>query len=206
MHHHTFCSMLFIKIFDSHHAWILSCFSLRANISLTTWPVFLAFQLSILIFFITFQMWFGLPYPSIADIPWCMCTHPIDTMGIYLWHCAHNNKHTTTHNVVCDTFVTIVWNVVFYMGRKQLQVFPSTTFNSSCRRIDIVFTKVFGIHTLVDFVIVDLTQANLFPNLVQLKDLLSSMLFKLKKKSYHNEHPTNQFLLLIINVFGCLNK
>ncbi len=107
-------------------------------------------------------MWFGLPHPSIAGISRCMCTHPIDTMSIYLLHCTHGNKHTRTHDAVCDTFVTIMRDVVFYMGWEQLQVFPSTMFNSSCWRINIVFTKN-GIHTLVDVVIADSTQANLFP-------------------------------------------
>jgi hypothetical protein len=27
-----------------------------------------------------------------------------------------------------------------------------------------------------------------------------------KEKSYHDQHPTNQFLPLIVEVFGCLHK
>lgn len=153
--------MLSNKISEFHCAWILSSFSLRARISLTTWLVFSAFQLSIPIFFITFQMWFRLPHLSIAGILRCMCTLPIDTMGIYLIHCAHNNEHTRTQDAICSTFVTIVRNAIFYMRQEQLQVLPSTMFNSSCWRVDIVFTKD-DIHTLVDIVIADSTQANLF--------------------------------------------
>jgi hypothetical protein len=41
-------------------------------------------------------------------------------------------------------------------------VLPSNTINSSHRQVNIIFTKD-GIRTLVDVVVVDPTQANLFP-------------------------------------------
>jgi hypothetical protein len=47
-----------------------------------------------------------------------MCTHPIDTMGIYLLRCVHGNKLTRTHDVVRSTFVAIAWDVNFHMGRE----------------------------------------------------------------------------------------
>jgi hypothetical protein len=47
-------------------------------------------------------------------------------------------------------------------------------FNSFNWRVDIVLTKN-GIHTLTDIIIVDPTQANLFHDLSQLKDLLPMM-------------------------------
>ncbi len=51
---------------------------------------------------------------------------------------------------------------VIYVGQKQLYVFLSNMFNFSYQRVDIVFTKN-DIHTLIDVVIVNSTQANLFP-------------------------------------------
>jgi hypothetical protein len=39
---------------------------------------------------------------------------------------------------------------------------------------------------------------------MQLKDLLPHMQFK--EKNYRNQHPIDQFLLLTIEVFGCLCK
>jgi hypothetical protein len=45
-----------------------------------------------------------------------------------------------------------------------------------------------------------------FPDLAQLKDLSPLMQFQAKKRSYHNQHPTNQFPSLTIDVFGCLHK
>ncbi len=80
-------------------------------------------------------------------------------MGIHFLHCAHGNERIKTHDAIRDTFVAIAWIVNFHMGQK-LYAFPSTTFNSSCWWINIVFTKD-GIHTLTDIVIVDPTQANL---------------------------------------------
>jgi hypothetical protein len=45
-----------------------------------------------------------------------------------------------------------------------------------------------------------------FPDFEQLKNMLSPMKLKPKKKSYHKQHPIDQFLLLVIQVFGCLHK
>jgi hypothetical protein len=58
-----------------------------------------------------------------------------------------------THDVICDTFATIVRNVGFHVGREQLHALPST-------QINIVFTKS-GIHILVDVVIINPMRAYL---------------------------------------------
>jgi hypothetical protein len=120
-------------------------------------------------FFTTLCMW-RLPHSSIAHIPWCVCTNPIDLMGIHLLCCVHSNKHIRTHDGIDDTFVAIVWDVGFQVGWEQLHALPSTTFNSSCRWVDIVFTK-YDIHTLTNVIIVNPTWVGLLPHLVQLKDL-----------------------------------
>jgi hypothetical protein len=44
-----------------------------------------------------------------------------------------------------------------------------------------------------------------FPNLAILKDWLIPMQLN-PKKNYHNQHPTDQFFLLAIEVFGCVHK
>jgi hypothetical protein len=75
-------------------------------------------------------------------------------MGIHLSHCVHGNEHIGTHDAICNTFVTIAQDASFHVGRKQLHVLLSTTFNSFCQRIDIMLTK-YGIHTLDDIVIID---------------------------------------------------
>jgi hypothetical protein len=77
-------------------------------------------------------------------------------MGIHLLRCVHDNKRIGTHDAIHDTFATITRNASFHMGREQLHVLSSTTFNSSRRQINIVLTKD-GIHTLVNIVIVDPT-------------------------------------------------
>jgi hypothetical protein len=77
-----------------------------------------------------FQMWLGLPYPSIVGIPRCMCTHPIDIIGVHFLCCAHGNECTSTHDAICDIFVTIAQDPDFHVGWKQLHTFPSTTFHS----------------------------------------------------------------------------
>jgi hypothetical protein len=101
----------------------------------------LAFWLFFLVFSITLCMQLGLPRPSITSISQCVCTHPIDLMGIHLLRCVHNNKCIRTHDVIHNTFTPIAQNVGFHVGQEQLHEFLSTTFNSSHWRINIMLTK-----------------------------------------------------------------
>jgi hypothetical protein len=55
---------------------------------------------------------------TIVGILRCACTHPIDHVGIHFLHCGHGNECTRTHDVICNTFVTIAQDANFYMGQK----------------------------------------------------------------------------------------
>jgi len=72
-----------------------------------------------------------LPHLSIVNLPQCVCTHPIDPMGIHLLCCAHGNECMGTHDAIHNTFATIARDVGFHMGQAQLHALPSTTHNSS---------------------------------------------------------------------------
>jgi hypothetical protein len=121
--YHTLFNMFSNKTFKAHRVWILSCSGLRVGVWLTTQLVFLTFRLYSPIFPTTLCMQFGLPHLSIAGIPWCVCTHPIDHMGIHFLHCTHGNECTWTHDVVCDTFVTITQDDGLHVGWKNCMCF-----------------------------------------------------------------------------------
>jgi hypothetical protein len=139
-------------VLEFDHVW--SCFGPMVGTWFTTRLVFLAFQLYSLIFCTSLRTWLGPPHPLIASILRCVCTHPINPMGTHFLRYVHSNECTGTHDAIRDTFVTIVRDASFHMGWKQLHAFPSTTFNSSCRQVNIVLIKN-GICTLVDVVIID---------------------------------------------------
>jgi hypothetical protein len=153
--------MLFNKTFEAFCAWIVSCSNLGVGTWLTTWLVFPTFRLSSLVFCTTFRAWLGPPQLLIANIPWCVCTHPIDPMGVHFLCCVHGNKHTRTHDAIHDTFFVIARNVDLHVGWEQLHAFPSITFNSFHRQIDIVPTKD-GICTLANVVIMNPTWVDLW--------------------------------------------
>jgi hypothetical protein len=108
LHHHTLSNMLFDRIFEAHYARIPSCYGPMVGVWFTIWPIFLGFWLVSLVFSIVFWIWLRLPHPSIVGIFQCVCTHPIDLMGIHLLRRAHGNERTWTHDALCDTFATIV--------------------------------------------------------------------------------------------------
>jgi hypothetical protein len=84
-------------------------------------------------------------------------------------------------------------------------VFPSTTLNSFHWWIDIVLTKN-GICTLTDVVITDPTWTDLLPQSCATQGFVASDATQAKEKGYFNQHPIDQFLPLVIEVFGCLHK
>jgi hypothetical protein len=154
--------MLSDKISKAHCAHILSCYGPKVGIWFITRLIFPTFQLSSPVFSIAHHTWLRLPHPSIVHIFRCICTHPINPMGTHFLFCVHNYTHTGTHDAICDTIVTITWDVSFHMGWQQLHVFPTTTFNFFHQWVDIMPTKD-GIWTLINIVIVNPTRTNLLP-------------------------------------------
>ncbi len=68
-----------------------------------------------------------------------------------------------------------------------------------------MFTKD-GICILADIIIVNSMQANLFLRSCAIQKFVISDAAQAKEKNYHNQHPTNQFFPLTIEVFGSLHK
>jgi hypothetical protein len=205
LHHHTLFNMFFNKISEAQCARILSCSGLGVGAWFITWLVFLAFWLFSPICSTTLCIRLGLPHPSIVRIPWCVCTHPSDPMAIHFLCYVHGNKCIGTHDVVCNTFVAIAWDVNFHMGRKQLHALPSTMINSFHRRVNIVLTKD-DICTLANVVIANPMWIDLLPWICVIQRFFTLDVIQAKEKSYCNQHPTDQFLLLTIEVFGCSHK
>ncbi len=189
LHHHTFANILFDGTFENHCVWILSCYGPKVSIWFTTWPIFPTFWLFFSFFSIAFCMRLWLPHPSITCIPWCVCAHPIDLMGIHLLCCVHDNECTGTHDAIHNTFVTIGQNVSFCVGREQLHALPSITFNSFCQWVEIVLTKD-NIRTLTYIVIVNPIQVHLLPWSCTTQRCVASNGTQAKERSYHNWHPT----------------
>ncbi len=63
-----------------------------------------------------------------------------------------------------------------------------------------------GVHTLIDVVIVDPTQADLFPRSCVTQGFVVFDVIQTKERNYCNQHPTNQFLPLVVEIFECLHK
>ncbi len=68
-----------------------------------------------------------------------------------------------------------------------------------------VFT-IDDIRILVEVVIANPTQTYLLPWFYSIKRFLAFNATQAKENNYHNRHPTKQFLLLTIEVYGGLHK
>jgi hypothetical protein len=60
------------------------------------------------------------------------------------------------------------------------------------------------IRTLVDVVITDPTQVDLYPQSCTTQGFVASNVAQAKEQSYHNQHLIDQFLSLAMEVFGCI--
>jgi hypothetical protein len=201
----TLSNMIFDGIFEAHHAQILSCFGPGVGAWFIVRPIFLGWQLVFPIFSTTFWIQLQLPHPSIVSIFQCVCTHPIDPIGIHLLHCVHVNECIKTYDTVCDTFAAIVYDVGFHMGWEQLHALLLNTFNSSHQRVDIVLIKD-DTCTLVDIVVIDPTWVDLFFRSCTTQRFVTSDAAQTKEWNYCEWHPIDQFLPLIVEIFGCLHK
>jgi hypothetical protein len=126
-------------------------------------------------------------------------------MGIHLLCCTHGNKCMGTHDAICNIFATTMQDVGFQMGWKQVHALPSTMFNFSCRQINIVFTKD-DIHILIDVIIANPTRADLFPQSCATQGFVAFNPAWAKERSYRNQHLSDQFFPLAIEIFKCLHK
>jgi hypothetical protein len=62
------------------------------------------------------------------------------------------------------------------------------------------------IHTLVDVVIVDPTWMDLLPWSCATQGFVAFDVAQAKKQSYCDQHLADQFLPLVVEVFGCVHK
>jgi hypothetical protein len=65
-----------------------------------------------------FWTWLGLSNPSIVSFFWCVCTHPIDPMGIHFLRYVHGNEHMRIHDAIYDIFATITLMLAFMSDRQ----------------------------------------------------------------------------------------
>jgi hypothetical protein len=119
--------------------------------------------------------------------------------------CSWQNEFTKTHGAICDTFVAITWDVGFHVGQEHLHALLSNIFKSSFRRIDIMFTKD-DICIVVDIVITDPTWVDLLPQFCTTQGFVTFDAARTKKRSYYKQHLVDQFLFIVMEVFGCLHK
>jgi hypothetical protein len=126
LHHHTLFNMLFDGILKTHYAQILSYSGLKLDVWFIVRPIFLAFQLLSLNFSTTLHMWLGLFHPSIVNILWCVCTHPMKLMGIHLLRCVHKNERIRTHDAIS-------WHLCHHCARcwlpRGMIIITCTSFN-----------------------------------------------------------------------------
>jgi hypothetical protein len=129
-----------------------------------------------------------------------VCTHLIDPMGIHVLCCAYDIKHTKTHDAVHNIFVAIVWNVSFHMGWEQLHAFPSATLNLFRQQVNIVLTR-YEICTLINIVIANPTNVNLFPWSCTTQRFVVFDAVLAIERNYCDWDSTNQFFFLAIQIF-----
>jgi hypothetical protein len=201
VHHHTFWDMFSNEMFEAHCTRILSCFNPSVGIWFTTWPIFLTFRLASIKFSITFHMLLGLPHPSIVGIFQCVCIHRIDLMGIHLLRCIHGNEHIGTHDVICRhcvrcwlshgmrTITCVSFNHIQFLSLMNWH-YAHQRWHSHPSQCCHYRLNVSGFASLI---------------LHNLRICYFRLILN-NKMSYHNWHPTNQFLPFVIEIFCCLRK
>jgi hypothetical protein len=111
------------------------------------------------------------------------------------WNPWCNSQHLCHHSTRC-------W---FSCGTKTITCVSFNHIQLLLLIVDLVFTKD-GIGNLDDVVIADPMWANLLPQPCATQGFVAFDAIQIKERSYHNRHPIDQFLPLVIEIFGCLHK
>jgi len=83
IYRHTLSSMLFDGIYKAHHAQILSCFNLGADVWFTIWLIFQSFQL--ISYFLPQRFEYDLDYPiPQLQVSLNMCAHIPLTLWVFI--------------------------------------------------------------------------------------------------------------------------
>jgi hypothetical protein len=154
MHDHSFFSIISELSYNCHHVWLKSCIGLGLGAQLSTCPHIPSFPIDFNIFSLTLHNRLGFPHPIICGFFLCISSQPIDLLRIHIFHCAHGAKRTTIHDVVWNSFTSIVRDVGFHVLREQLMFFQ-------CHLSNHIVLISYDIHILIDIVIVDLTHVNI---------------------------------------------
>ncbi len=87
----------------------------------------------------TLQIQFGLPHPLIASILRCVCTHPIDLMGMHLLRCVHGKTNLqkpmmqfVTPLLPLQGMLVSMWGENIYMRFLQTHSIPPFNKSTLC--------------------------------------------------------------------------
>jgi hypothetical protein len=124
VHNHSFFNVILDLSSNCHHVW----FQLKSCVgpSLGAWHfvhlIILFFRMAFNILSLTLHIKLGLLHHIIHGFSWCICGQAIDVIWMHLLCCIHGGNHTGTHDVVWDSFASIVRDVRFHVLHKQTHV------------------------------------------------------------------------------------
>jgi len=99
-----------------------------------------------------------------------------------------------------------LWLILVFLFTMDLHLYNTIRSDTTRHnKIDIIFTKD-EICTLTDIVITHPTHMNLLPWYCTIQNKFTSNTTQIKEKRYYNWQLTNQFFLLVIEIFRCLHK
>jgi hypothetical protein len=132
VHDHSFSSIISKLSSHCHHVPLKSCIGPSLGVQLSTCPLITSFQMDSNIFSSTLHNRLGFPHPMVCGLSWCICSQPIDLLRIHVFHYVHGANCTTTHDVVWDSFTSIVRDVEFHVLHEQTHVFSMPCLQSYC--------------------------------------------------------------------------
>jgi hypothetical protein len=99
-----FSIIIFLNLsYDSHWMFEVVC-GPSGGVWLLACLVIPFFHLPLNVFSITLHIKLGLFHPLVLGVSHCICSQPLDPIGIYLLHCAHGGKRMTSYDVVRNVF------------------------------------------------------------------------------------------------------
>ncbi len=172
---------------------------------LLTHPIIIFSRMVLDVFSITLCTRLGFPHPLVLKMSYCICSQPLDPMGIPLVQCVHGGERMASHGVVWNAFEVITRDEKFHVSWKHTHVLQCFALQSLHRRINIVLS-IDGVRMLAYIIIIDPTSDDLVLRATFSYKVIVIVATQVKDALCHDRFLMDMFLPLVVEDFRCLHQ
>jgi hypothetical protein len=122
VHDHSFSNIILELSLNCHWVQLRSYATLGLGFWFSAYPIIPSFKMAFDILSLALCTRLNLPHPIVHNFSQCICSQPIDSTRIHLLCCDHWEECVVAHDIIWDSFASIVRDVRFHVLHEQTHV------------------------------------------------------------------------------------